>query len=923
MKRNIHFQQIFKAISLPCLLLRPEGMNFIIEDVNDGYLEATQRAPKDLIHKTINTAFFGNRQEDGSSKLIQSLQKVLETSQKDIIKKSPFYLPVKGENQLQEKFWKIENTPLLNQDGETEMILHMLQDVTEQVLLESRKTRFEKELLRNRQQYLQLMENHPDGLFTLNPKIEITSANKGLISITNRDLNQLMGQSFLSLFTVADHSIIREKLEAALKGEACKLETTISFPKETSKVLEISLVPMEFEHSIIGAYGIAKDITNLKNSEKVLVEKRRFLKANATFISTLFENELDENELKQAFEVVGKAVDVDRMYCFTAHSDAETGEVFISQRVEWTSETATSQIDNPEMQNMPASRLNEIMGSLTKNEPFSAALHDLPAGALREIFVDQDIKAMLLLPIFLKNHLYGFIGFDDCRRERRWKEEEVTFLKSLAQNYTTALEKNRAEQEVKNQEQALKRSEQKFRALVQEGSDLLAILDLKGHYKFVSETTSNILGIPPQDFIGRSVFEFIHPDDQELVRNRFQDLEKQKQTKIGPFRLRNNEGKWGWFHTTATNLIKDPAVQGVVANTRDITTTMEQAREIEHLNERYRLAATATKDLMYDWDINNNEVIRFHRNLTDLLGYPVEEIEKDDFWSENIHPEDFSSEMTRRKRALVNPRETFISSEYRFKREDGTYAKVIDRGFILRNNEGKAIRLVGAIRDISDITAKEEALRVANKRFNTALEATNEMVWDWDIKSDHVIRSKTFRKIFGYNIKQNPSMEKFWLTKIIGKDKERVKNSLTEALQDPTQNRWKEEYRFLKANGEATYIIDRGFIIRDKNGHAIRMVGAVLDVTESRRLIKKIKKQNKVLRDIAWEQSHVVRAPLARLKSLLKFMEMGIFDDMSQEEIWQQIIASTEELDEIVKSIVSKTEEIEYQLPEKENTLNA
>lgn len=393
--------------------------------------------------------------------------------------------------------------------------------------------------------------------------------------------------------------------------------------------------------------------------------------------------------------------------------------------------------------------------------------------------------------------------------------------------------------------------------------------------------------------------------------------------KIGPFRIKRADKNWAWLETIATNKLDDPAIEGIITSSRDITKTVTQAQEIESLNERYRLAATATKDLMYDWDIAGNEVISFHRNLTDLLGYPVEATETKDFWSKQIHRDDYPAELHKRKRILSDPTQTFMSSEYRFKREDGSFAKVVERGFILRNSLGKPVRMVGALRDISDITAKEEALQSANKRFTMALEATNEMVWDWDIQTDHVMRSKTFHKIFGYNVEEHTSMENFWLTKILEPDKEQVHQSLRIALSDSRQMRWKEEYRFLKANGEVTHIVDRGFIIRDENGKANRMVGAVLDVTESRRLIRKIKEQNKILRQIAWEQSHIVRAPIARMKSLLKFLEVGDFEEMSQEKILEHILAPTNELDDIVIKIVMKTEEIDSESLHQESSPNS
>ncbi|NJX17007.1 PAS domain-containing protein, partial [Tamlana crocina] len=164
-----------------------------------------------------------------------------------------------------------------------------------------------------------------------------------------------------------------------------------------------------------------------------------------------------------------------------------------------------------------------------------------------------------------------------------------------------------------------------------------------------------------------------------------------------------------------------------------ITTVIEQAREIEQVNERYQLAATATQDLIYDWDLTSDEVTRFHRGLKELFGYPADVLNKKDFWKKNIHPEDEPIERKKLRDAIGNPHEDFIKTEYRFKKADGSYARVVDRGYILRDHTGKAQRLIGATSDISELTEKREALKVANKRFRMAMKATNEMIWDWEI----------------------------------------------------------------------------------------------------------------------------------------------------------------------------------------------
>lgn len=464
---------------------------------------------------------------------------------------------------------------------------------------------------------------------------------------------------------------------------------------------------------------------------------------------------------------------------------------------------------------------------------------------------------------------------------------------------------------IEKQEKELEKNEFKYKALVQEAFDLVGVLDINGNYNFVSDSSEKVLGVPSEDFIGKNAFDFIHPEDKERVMEEFTGLETQKKIRIAPFRFGDADGEWRWLETNVTNMLDDPHIQGVVANSREVTDLIKKNCEIEELNERYKLAAAATGDLIYDWDLVSDSVKRFFKGKENLLGYSPDEMIQRNFWKEHIHPEEVAGLRKLLKNTLSNPSRNQIRSQYRFRRADGTYAHFIDRGMIIRNDKGKAIRMIGATMDISAVIERKNALKIANMRFSYAMKATQEMIWDWDLVNNSIERSKSFEKIIGPNRTDHPSPDQCWFEKIVFKDQQRVKESLNRSLENPKISKWKEEYKILRPKGKKAYVIDRGYIIRDSDGKAIRMVGATLDVTESRRMLKEIKKQNKVLKEVAWEQAHVVRAPLARIKGLLELFEDSTNEEWSQQEILGLIKDSAEELDEIVSGIIRKTENFE------------
>lgn len=135
--------------------------------------------------------------------------------------------------------------------------------------------------------------------------------------------------------------------------------------------------------------------------------------------------------------------------------------------------------------------------------------------------------------------------------------------------------------EKKQDEQRLKESESRFKSLVQEGLDLIAILDHEGNYKYVSPTSTHVLGFPPETFLGKSPFEFIHPDDAEKTLDSLGRIVTEKRVEVEPFRFKNDKGEWRWIKTILTNLIDHPSIEGIVANSRDITDQIEEQNKLK------------------------------------------------------------------------------------------------------------------------------------------------------------------------------------------------------------------------------------------------------------------------------------------------------------------------------------------------------
>jgi PAS domain S-box-containing protein len=129
-----------------------------------------------------------------------------------------------------------------------------------------------------------------------------------------------------------------------------------------------------------------------------------------------------------------------------------------------------------------------------------------------------------------------------------------------------------------------------------------------------------------------------------------------------------------------------------------------------------------------------------------------------------------------------------------------------------------------------------EHLRESNERFNTVVKATNDAIWDWDILVGKVFMvGDTYQQLFGYDRVDASSPEDLWENVIHPDDKERVVQKLHRIILEGTGNKWEDEYRLRKTNGDYAYVHDRGYIIYSAEQRPIRMIGAIQDITVRKR----------------------------------------------------------------------------------------
>jgi len=192
--------------------------------------------------------------------------------------------------------------------------------------------------------------------------------------------------------------------------------------------------------------------------------------------------------------------------------------------------------------------------------------------------------------------------------------------------------------------------------------------------------------------------------------------------------VQTTEGRWFKMRILPYRTL-DNVIEGAVITYVDIN-----EHETLRLNEeRYRLAAKAARDVLWDWDIIKGEQ-RWNEAGISVFGWSeiVSAAQSTNWWAERVHPDDRQRVVDSRNALLANSAKNHWEDEYQFRKADGSYAVVLDRGFVLRNEQGQALRMIGAMLNITERKQIKNALRVSEQRMRVALSASPVMVFNQD-----------------------------------------------------------------------------------------------------------------------------------------------------------------------------------------------
>lgn len=348
--------------------------------------------------------------------------------------------------------------------------------------------------------------------------------------------------------------------------------------------------------------------------------------------------------------------------------------------------------------------------------------------------------------------------------------------------------------------------------------------------------------------------------------------------------------------------INEKHYQGVLDKLR------KSNQEIIESKERYDIVAKATSDTIWDWKIDNDTFI-WNKGIQGVFGYKKEDVGKgSNWWFERIHPED-SLKMSVRLYSFLDYKTDKWQDEYRFQCADGSYKYVIDKGFLVKNKEGKIIRMIGAIQDVTKQKEEEQRLRL----LETVITKSNDAVMICGIQLNEnsmpniVFVNSAFETMTGYTTNESIGMP---LDILFG---EKSDLNQTEKLK-----RCIKEYQICdvesicyKKDGSLFWINFTMIPVTNKDGEHSHWISVQRDVTEIKekekereQLIGELTKNNNDLKQFSYITSHNLRAPLSNLTGLLNLIDDIPIENPELKELIEGFSTSTHLLNETINDLV-------------------
>lgn len=663
---DVLYRRLFKASPGKILVLRPE--NFEIIAVTNEYLKATMTAESDLIGKSLFEVFPDDPDDpsaDGVATLSASLQRVLSIKSTDImaIQRYPIRLP---SGEFAERFWSPVNSPVLDNAGAVEYIMHQVEDVTNIVQQEStallneqpNRLALQDIMVRSKElkQALSKLQEHEARMRTAERLLRL-----GTWEYNPATANLNWSRPVFDIYDVPNGSVAPDVEEYfAMVHPDDRAASRAIYQSFTDQ----HVPQIQFEHRVIARDGNIRHIKGVGERHKkpdgeIVVG---YVQDITSLVTT-------RDKLTQAEQLLRLAGEKAQLGGWRVELD--------TMAVYWTPETAA-------IHGMPADYAPPHVNDAIQ---FYAPAFRANVEAAFERCVQRgdpfDITCQLQCADgrLLWTRAIGEAQYNDLGK--------IIAIQGAFQDISTLREAQLRADE----------AEQQSIDILESISDAFFALNREWQFTYLNQQASVLLDRPVDQLIGQNVLTAFPATTGNPIKQQYQKaLENQETVTFCEFYPSLN--KW-------LNISAYPIPDGLAVYFRDVTR--------EHADqERANLISKATNDVIWDWNLTTDEVW-WNDSMTEIFGYTLSELEPgSESWTRRIHPDDLEQVINSLNK-VIDSDEEYWSGEYRFIKHDGQVAYVVDRGFLVRDANGKAIRMVGSLLDITQRMELEKMLRESQK----------------------------------------------------------------------------------------------------------------------------------------------------------------------------------------------------------------
>jgi len=341
--------------------------------------------------------------------------------------------------------------------------------------------------------------------------------------------------------------------------------------------------------------------------------------------------------------------------------------------------------------------------------------------------------------------------------------------------------------------------------------------------------TSQLFGMEPSTVVTEA-FTPVHAEDRPRVLESVERSLRTGEPHDIIYRVSHADGSVRWLHALARPAPGSADSRFLAGTVSDIT---DRKLAIEAAKERERELSAVIENLpgiTYRCALQPPWQMSFVSDgVEELTGFTSEAFTSGRVnWTDLISSEDRTYVEFAVASAISN--RSHYELRYRLCTSRGV-RWVHERGKASYAEEGDPLFLEGFIGDVHEQATADDRLRETEERYGLVIQATGDLIWDWDLETDQVTWIEVRSSCFGYTPSTIGEGERWWSTRLHPDDRHRIVADVREVL-DSEQSQYSGKYRFRRADGTYADVFDRGHVIRDSSNKAIRMVGAMQDLTE-------------------------------------------------------------------------------------------